>query len=206
MRQLIIFGPQGSGKGTQAQMLEQELGLAHLNIGERLRHEVQERTPIGKQVKPLMDRGEMVSTEIVQKLVGKLVREAHKGFVLDGFPRTATQAAFLDTVTGIDRAIVLRLSDKAAVARIDGRVGCTNGHDYHTTLKPPKKKGVCDECGLPLKRRADDTKAALMKRLAIYHEQTEPLLAHYKGKLLIVDGDQSIAKVHQDIIKGLRKA
>lgn len=204
MRRLIIFGPQGSGKGTQSAMLASELGIAHLSIGERLRHEAASGSTLGKRIKAIMDRGEMVPAATVNQLVGKLVREARKGFILDGYPRTKEQAAYLDKTIDIDRVILLKISDDRAVARLSGRVECANGHDYHKTLKPPKKTGVCDECGLPLRKRSDDTVAAIRKRLAIYHAETEKLLAHYTPKLLVVNGDQSIAKVHQDIIKGLR--
>jgi adenylate kinase len=202
---LIITGPQGSGKGTQAQMLSSVLGIEHLSVGERLRREAASGSALGKRIKPILERGEIVPGAIVNQLVGKIVREARKGFILDGYPRTKEQVAFLDKTVEIDKAILLKIPDDRAVARLSGRLECANGHDYHITLKPPKKKGVCDACGLPLRKRTDDTKTAILKRLAIYHVETEPLLAHYAGKLLTVDADQSIAKVHQDIMKGLHR-
>lgn len=202
---IIILGPQGSGKGTQAELLKDSMHLTHINVGECLREEVAAGTPLGRRLKDAIDRGELVSNEHINKLVGRLIREAGSRFIIDGFPRTKDQAQFLDLATSIDKVIVLKLPDKAAVERIGGRRECPNGHDFHVTYNPPRKEGICDECGLPLARRKDDNSMTIMKRLALYHRETEPILSHYAGKIIEIDSSQPIMKVHQDIMRALRQ-
>jgi adenylate kinase len=201
---LIILGPQASGKGTQSEMLAKELGLEHISTGEKLRQEVASGSALGKKMGEIMRTGAMVPDELVEKMVQRLIEQSHNRFILDGFPRTAAQAQWLDLITTIDKVIVLKISDKTAVERIGGRLECAKGHDFHMKFNPPKKEGICDECGLPLKKRADDTFAAIMKRLQIYHQQTEPILSHYKGKLVEINGESSITDVHFAVLKALR--
>jgi adenylate kinase len=200
---LIILGAQASGKGTQSEMLAKELGIEHISTGERLRQEVASGSVLGKKMGELMKQGAMVPDELVEKMVKRLIEQSHGKFVLDGFPRTKAQAEWLDLTTTIDKVIVLKISDKVALERIGGRLECAKGHDFHIKFNPPKKEGTCDECGLPLKKRADDTAAAIMKRLQIYHTQTEPVLSHYKGKIIEVNGEQSIKDVHFAVLKAL---
>jgi adenylate kinase len=202
---LIIIGPQASGKGTQSEMLAKELNLTHISVGEHLRQEVASGSALGKKIKAKIHAGEMVSDDLVETMVKRLIDKASGKFILGGFPRTAAQAKWLDLASSIDKVIVLTITDKTAVARIGGRRECAKGHDFHALYKPPKKEGVCDECGLPLKRRADDTSAAIMKRLALYHAETEPIIAHYKGKVITIDGEKSIRDVNLAIMKALRK-
>ena len=202
---LVIIGPPGSGKGTQAELLRQEIGIAHLDIGELLRREIARGTAVGRRIKPIIARGAMVPEEIVRGIVERAVRGTRRGFALDGVPRTGEQAAFLDALVGIDAAIILALTDKAAFERISGRIVCPNGHDYHRTLKPPRREGICDACGLPLAPRADDTTLAILHRLRTYRRGAEPLITHYRGRLLTIDGNQPITKVHRDILKALRR-
>jgi adenylate kinase len=186
-------------------MLAKELGITHISVGERLREEVAAGTKLGHMIKEKLDRGELVDDDLVETMIRRLVQQADTGFVLDGFPRTEAQAKFLDNVARIDKVVVLKIKDKTAVDRISGRRECPKGHDYHTLYKPPKKEGVCDVDGMPLHKRSDDNAATIMKRLETYHKSTEPLLAHYKGKLVEVDGEHSIKDVHFDILKGVRK-
>jgi len=202
---LIIIGPQASGKGTQASMLAKEMGLSHLSMGEKLRQEAASGSRLGHQIKERIDKGELVPNELVEKMTKRLIKESNGKFILDGFPRNEEQARFLDLITPIDHVIQLKVSDKTAVERIGGRRECPKGHDYHVFYKPPKKEGVCDVDGLPLHRRADDTSAAIMKRLQTYHNRTEPVLAHYKGKVLDINGEQGIRDVHFAILKALHK-
>jgi adenylate kinase len=200
---LIIFGPQASGKGTQAVMLAKELGLAHISSGERLRQEVASGSALGQKMREHMDRGELVPTDLLQAMIKRAIHESHGKFILDGFPRTAEQAEWLDMQTPIDHVIVLTIRDKTAVERIGGRRECPKGHGFNVATKPPRHEGLCDECGLPLHQRSDDTAAAVMKRLQIYHSQTAPLIEHYKEKVVTVDGEPDIAEVHFAVLKAL---
>lgn len=186
-------------------MLAHHFGIAHISMGERLRHEVAGETPIGKQIKEHLDKGEFVPTELTNKIIARFLRQTHKGFIIDGYPRTEEQAQFLDMTTKIDHVLLIKISDKTAIERIGGRRECANGHDFHVSHNPPKKEGICDECGLPLRKREDDTSVAIMTRLAQYHRETEPMLKHYKEKIIEIDGSQSIPQVHQEILKKLKE-
>lgn len=205
LMRLIILGAQASGKGTQAEMLTKEFGLTHISTGERLRQEVASGSMLGKKIAEQIEQGNMVPDELVQKMVKHLIEQSDGKFILDGFPRTPAQAEFLDLTTNIDHVVVLKISDKTALERIGGRVECPKGHDFHLKFNPPKKEGICDECGLPLHKRADDNSVAIMKRLQDYHLRTEPIIAHYKGKILEINGEQSIKDVHLAILKALHK-
>jgi adenylate kinase len=200
---LIILGAQASGKGTQAEMLSKELGLEHIATGERLRQEAASGSRLGQMIKSHIDKGELVPDELVQKMVQHLIERSNGKFILDGFPRTTQQMQFLDNVTNIDHVILLEIADKTAIERIGGRRECPKGHNYHLQYKPPQKEGICDEDGLPLQRRADDTAVAIMKRLQIFHEQSTPVIDHYKAKTLRINGEQSIKDVHLAILKAM---
>jgi len=200
---LIIFGAQASGKGTQAEMLAKELGLAHISMGELLRQEASSGSRAGQQLKAHMDKGELVPDDLVHKILKQHIEASNGKFILDGFPRKKAQAEWLDDITDIDRVILLKISDKTALERIGGRRECQKGHNYHLQYKPPKHEGICDECGLPLHQRSDDTQIAIMKRLQLFHDQTEPLLTHYKAKLSEVNGEQSIKDVHFAVLKAI---
>lgn len=188
---LILLGPPGAGKGTQARMLEQRFGLVQLSTGDLLRAAVAAGTPAGKQARAVMEAGDLVSDEIVIAILRDRLSEADcdKGVILDGFPRTTVQAQALDDVLSesgqrINTVVSLEVDDAAMVERISGRYTCaTCGEGYHDSFKTPAKQGVCDSCGgSEFKRRADDTAETVASRLEAYHAQTAPLIAYYKDK------------------------
>jgi adenylate kinase len=202
-KHLLILGPQASGKGTQASMLAQELNIRHIGMGERLREEAASGSRLGRVIKAHIDKGELVPDELTCKMILREIERAPRGCILDGFPRNIEQAEFLDKNVGVDTVIVLTLSDKTAIERIGGRRECPKGHDYHLKYNPPKRQGVCDIDGLPLQQRSDDIPAAIKKRLQLYHEQTEPVIEHYRSKVITIDGEAPIPDVHLAILKAL---
>ncbi|SEW03007.1 Adenylate kinase [Aliiroseovarius sediminilitoris] len=188
---LILLGPPGAGKGTQARMLEETFGLVQLSTGDLLRAAVAAGTEAGKAAKAVMEAGELVSDEIVIAILRDRLTDADcaKGVILDGFPRTTIQAEALDALLAeggqkINAAVSLEVDDAAMVNRISGRYTCgTCGEGYHDEFKQPLQTGVCDKCGgTDMKRRADDNAETVGSRLVAYHEQTAPLIAYYKGK------------------------
>ncbi|MBL9075040.1 adenylate kinase [Tabrizicola sp.] len=185
---LILLGPPGAGKGTQARMLEEDFGLIQLSTGDLLRAAVAAGTEAGKRAKAVMEAGQLVSDEIVLAILRDRMAapDVQKGIILDGFPRTAGQAAALDTLLAeagqkVTAAISLEVEDEAMVARVSGRTTCAAcGEGYHDEFKQPAKAGVCDKCGgTDFKRRADDNAETVRERLQAYHAQTAPLIAHY---------------------------
>ena len=188
---LILLGPPGAGKGTQARMLEEKFGLVQLSTGDLLRAAVAAGTDAGKAAKTVMEAGELVSDEIVINILRDRLTEPDcaKGVILDGFPRTTVQAKALDALLaesgqGINAAISLEVDDAAMVTRISGRFTCGDcGEGYHDTFKAPKVAETCDKCGsTKMKRRADDNAETVASRLVAYHEQTAPLIAYYKAR------------------------
>ena len=188
---LILLGPPGAGKGTQARMLEEKFGLVQLSTGDLLRAAVAAGTEAGKAAKAVMEAGDLVSDEIVINILRDRLAEPDcaKGVILDGFPRTTVQAQALDTLlaeTGqkISAAVSLEVDDAAMVTRISGRYTCgACGEGYHDSFKQPAKEGTCDKCGsTEMKRRADDNAETVSSRLVAYHDQTAPLIAYYKDK------------------------
>ena len=207
---LILLGPPGAGKGTQARMLEQDFGLVQLSTGDLLRAAVAAGTEAGQQAKAVMEAGGLVSDEIVIAILRDRLAQPDvaKGVILDGFPRTTVQAQALDALlaeTGarINAAISLEVDDAAMVTRISGRYTCGGcGEGYHDSFKQPKVAGTCDQCGgTDMKRRADDTAETVASRLEAYHAQTAPLITYYenKGALSRIDAMGAI----EDIAAGL---
>jgi adenylate kinase len=188
---LILLGPPGAGKGTQARMLEEKFGLVQLSTGDLLRAAVAAGTPAGKAAKAVMEAGELVSDQIVIDILRDRLAEPDcaKGVILDGFPRTTVQAQALDALLAesgqkINAAISLEVDDAAMVTRISGRFTCGGcGEGYHDTFKPTAEKGKCDKCGsTDMKRRADDNAETVGQRLEAYHAQTAPLIDYYQSK------------------------
>ena len=190
---LILLGPPGAGKGTQARMLEEDFGLIQLSTGDLLRAAVAAGTTAGKQAKAVMEAGRLVSDDIVLAILKDRLAQPDvaKGIILDGFPRTAGQAAALDHLLAdagqkITAAISLEVDDEAMVGRVSGRYTCTCGEGYHDEFKRPAVAGVCDKCGgTTFKRRADDNAETVRERLTAYHAQTAPLIAHYEWQSVL---------------------
>ncbi|WP_298975903.1 adenylate kinase [uncultured Roseobacter sp.] len=209
---LILLGPPGAGKGTQARMLEEKFGLVQLSTGDLLRAAVARGTPAGKEAKAVMEAGGLVSDEIVLAILSDRLKAADcaRGVVLDGFPRTTGQAEALDDLLAkagqrINAAISLEVDDAKMVIRITGRFTCGGcGEGYHDTFKPTKTDGVCDACGSQdMKRRADDNASTVMSRLDAYHEQTEPLIRYYasKGALERINAMGEIDTIRREIAR-----
>ena len=204
---LILLGPPGAGKGTQASRLTEDFGLPYIGTGDLLREHVDEGTDLGRQAKEHMDGGGLVPDDLVIAMIlDKVDEEGDDGFLLDGFPRNDAQAdALYEELDQMGRrltaALYVAAPDEIVVERLSGRRQCSNGHIQHVTFDPPKVEGMCDLCGRPLKLRKDDKPEVVQKRLQTYHEQTESLIDYYeeKGLLRRFDGTRSPTEVHDHI-------
>lgn len=216
MANIILLGPPGAGKGTQAKRLEESRGMVQLSTGDMLKEAIAKGTELGKRVEGIMARGELVTDEIVIGLIeDKIAEGAQGGFIFDGFPRTLKQADALGellerTGQALDAVIEMQVDDAALVARITGRFTCGNcGAVYHDVTHPTKVAGTCDACGsTDLKRRADDNAETLKTRLMEYYKKTSPLIGYYyaKGRLSAVDGLAEVDAVAEAIATVLDKA
>jgi adenylate kinase len=189
---VVLFGPPGSGKGTQASLLKDKYGLVHIATGDILREAVSNKTEVGLKAKSYMDRGELVPDDVVIAIVkDKLQSIGEVGFILDGFPRTIAQADALDRVLfdlgkPLDAVLNLQVDEEELVRRLSGRRVCPScGEPYHVDSKPPKFEEVCDKCGTALLHREDDKPEAIRNRLRVYREQTEPVLDYYASKSIL---------------------
>ncbi|MBI3573232.1 MAG: nucleoside monophosphate kinase [Candidatus Kerfeldbacteria bacterium] len=207
---IIILGPQGAGKGTQAGRLVHKLHIPHISTGDILRDEMARGTPLGKQITRTMNAGRMIpdyQTNAVMRLRLKQ-SDCRQGWLVDGYPRSIEQARPFQQFGYPNIVVFLHITDMEAVRRLAGRRVCPHGHIYHIRHDPPKKRrGYCDHDGLRLKQRDDDTPAAIRKRLKIYHTRTEPLLTFYKkrGSLIQIDAHPVIPQVYRHLKKELSK-
>ncbi|MGV8026909.1 MAG: adenylate kinase [Anaerolineaceae bacterium] len=211
---IVLLGPPGAGKGTQAEIISQKLSIPHISSGDLFRENLKNNTELGKQACVFMDSGRLVPDEITISMVAdRLARQDCKmGALLDGFPRTPFQARELDKIleangNAISCVPYIMVSDQDLLERLTGRWTCkAAGHIYHEKFNPPKNPGFCDNDGTPLYQRDDDKKETIEKRLAVFHEQTAPLIEYYREKNLLVevDGTQPIEKVSEALLETVR--
>ena len=206
---LILLGAPGAGKGTQAELLVQKLGIPSISTGNMLREAMKNHTPLGEQVKACMDSGKLVSDDLILDLLDGRTAEpdCKNGYILDGVPRTLVQAQAMDAKgIAIDYVVSIEIDDAVIVGRMSGRRVCTKcGATYHISANPPKTEGICDLCGGEVATRKDDAPETVLSRLGIYHETTEILKDYYQkqGKLVLVEGDQPIADITRDILRAI---
>lgn len=204
---LVLLGPPGAGKGTHAQVLSKDYGLAHISTGDMLREALRAQTPLGLEAKSYMEKGLLVPDQVVIGIVGERLKQpdAKKGFVLDGFPRTPDQARALDRTLSemgmpLDTVLYFKTTLPVIIRRLSGRRVCGKcGQTYHLTNFKPKKEGLCDACGSALVQRPDDREDTIRERLKVYDEQTAPLIEYYRGKKALseVSGDLEVPELTQ---------
>lgn len=207
---ILLFGPQGSGKGTQGEMLADFLHIPLVVTGNIFRKNIGEETELGLKAKEFINKGELVPDQITIAMIADRLMDSdcREGFILDGFPRNIAQADALDSITDISHVLLINISDAEAVKRISGRRACLQcGATYHIKYKPPLKENICDKCSQEIVQRDDDTEEALKKRLEIYHQESEPILEKYQDKNILhkIKGEQSIEQVWQDVKKVFAK-
>jgi len=211
---IVLLGPPGVGKGTQAKLLSERTGLAHISSGDLFRENLKNQTELGKLAQSYMSKGELVPDDVTIAMIrDRLTRaDCQAGAILDGFPRTTAQADALDRMLSelggaVTKVPYVTAPDAVLIERLSGRWTCrTNGHVFHEKNNPPKKTGVCDFDGSELYQRDDDTSETVIRRIQVYFEQTAPLIAYYRqqGKLVEIDGTQNIQKVTQAFMSALK--
>ncbi len=207
---LVFIGPPGIGKGTYAKMISQKYGIPHISTGDIFREEIAKGTELGKKVKEYVEKGLLVPDEIVIEVVRQRLSQPDcaKGFILDGFPRTLKQAEALDRMTRIDAAILFSAPLEVIIERVSGRLVCPKcGAIYHVKWRPPKRPGICDNCGTQLIRRRDDEPDVVRRRYEIYLETFTPIIEYYRGKglLIEVNAAREASEVVADVERVLRE-
>jgi adenylate kinase len=213
---IVLMGPPGAGKGTQADLIKERSGKPKLSTGDMLRAAVAEGSPVGKQVDEIMKRGDLVPDDLMVAIIEERIKkpDCATGYILDGFPRTVSQAESLDKMLkkhnlALDHIFYLDVDEESVVERFAGRrVAPKSGRTYHVRFNPPKVNGVCDTSGEALVQREDDKEDVVRHRLKVYREQTAPVLEYYRkqGRLETVDGMQPVEKVYEAISQRLRGA
>jgi len=214
---IILLGPPGAGKGTQARLLEEKLGIVQVATGDMLRASIKRGEPLGLEAKKIMDDGQLVPDDLIIRMIEDRIAkpDCAKGFILDGFPRTVPQAEALDRMLSghgkkLSAVIEIKVDEAALVERVSGRFTCAKcGEGYHDTFRPLKKAGVCDACGgTEFTRRPDDNAATMTTRLKAFAEQTAPILPYYKAKNLLrtVNGMAPMPAVHDALMAILQSA
>lgn len=210
MLNIVIIGPQGSGKGTQANLIAAKYKIANISTGEMFREAVKNQTDLGKAVKAIIDRGDLVPDDLTNELVKERLSkdDCQFGFILDGYPRNLSQAEYLLTHQKITHVLEIWISDEEAIKRISGRRICSNcGATYHVLYNPPKQENICDRCGGKLTQRDDDNEKSVKQRLKIYHQETESIISFFQKKNLLyrINGEQRIPDVARDVYSVLDK-
>lgn len=208
---LVFLGPPGSGKGTQAKILAEKKSVSHISTGDVLRSAVKNGTELGKKAKAYMNAGDLVPDELILGMIKEILQKNTKGFILDGFPRTAAQAEELTGMLSelgleLNSAINLAVSDEEVLRRLTGRFFCENcGSDFNVNTRPPESKGVCNKCSGKLLQRDDDKTEVIENRLKVYREKTKPVEGYYRSHNLLkdVNGAQAFDDVTADIIKAV---
>ncbi len=208
MVDLVFMGIQGSGKGTQAELMQERFELFHINIGDEFRWHIKHSTETGEKVRYFIENGLLVPDEIVFNVIDKKMETCPKGFVLDGFPRNIAQAEYLNKHYPIDLAILFLLSDEKSMERLLARRICTNCHaDFNVLFRQPKVEGICDHCGGKLVMRSDDNEEAIAKRIQDFHNQTDQAIEYFRkqGKLRVIDADQKPDVIHREVVRVLNE-
>jgi adenylate kinase len=210
---VVLLGPPGAGKGTQAKLLQEKFAACQISTGDILRKAVTEKTPLGQEAAQYIDRGALVPDDVIVKLVAERLKEkdCEKGFILDGFPRTIPQAESLDTILkemglSLNRVLSVQVPRAVVIERLAGRRNCKNcGALSHMVFNPPKKAGVCDRCGGELYQRQDDEEETVANRLKVYEKQTAPLVNYYRERNLLreIDGVGAVDEIRSRVLSAL---
>lgn len=212
---IILLGPPGAGKGTQAKLISSEFNIPHISTGDIFRKNIKEETKLGKEAKNYIDKGLLVPDELTVKIIDDRLKEddCQNGYMLDGFPRTIHQADILAEILkanndGVDRVILIKVPSEYILKRMTGRRMCSNcGASYHLMFNPSKEEGVCDLCGGKLYQRKDDSEETVNGRIDVYNNQTEPLVEYYTKKNILceIDGTKTIEEVFENIKRELNR-
>lgn len=210
---LVLLGPPGAGKGTQAKFIQQRYAVCRVSTGEILRKAVEEKTPLGKKAARYLAKGELVPGDVMVNLVAERLRreDCRKGFILDGFPRTVAQADSLETILGemdigLDCVLYIRAPQDVIIRRLAGRRTCKRcGTLFHTEFNPPRRENICDRCDGELYQRQDDREKTVRARLRVYETQTAPLIDYYRKRGLVkeIDGDGSVEETRNRVLEAL---